>query len=129
VFRNVAFIFFEKLEIMLAPKAKGACDNFSILLVSNQLHLLGMSPLFATLMLHLVFLDAQSAVRWYPPAPLQKWCRWVAAPACQAELARTYKSIFHILDRPTNRSLVDAIGLCNMKFCSILMPVHQGHKS
>jgi hypothetical protein len=55
VLRNIASIVLEKLEIMFAAIAKGSCHNFSDLLVGHQLRFLGMSPLFAAVMLFLAF--------------------------------------------------------------------------
>ena len=55
VLGNIEFVILEKLKIMLATLRKGSRDNFSGFLVGNQLRFLGMSPLFAAVMLFLAF--------------------------------------------------------------------------
>ena len=52
---NVKFVVLEKLEIMLAAPAEGSGYNFSRFLVGNQLRFLGMSLLFAAIVLFLAF--------------------------------------------------------------------------
>ena len=59
---NGEFLVLEKLEVMLAALAKGSRHDFSSFLVGDQLRFLGMSPLFATVVLFLAFLDAPQAV-------------------------------------------------------------------
>ena len=53
--RNVAAILLEKLKVVFASIGKGCCHNFSSPWVSDQLRFLGMSPLFAAVVLFLAF--------------------------------------------------------------------------
>ena len=52
---NVEFVILEKLKVMLAALAKGGGYDFSGFLVGDQLRFLGMSPLFAAVVLFLAF--------------------------------------------------------------------------
>ena len=53
--RKVEFRLLEKLKVMLATITKSGGYNFSGFLVGNQLRFLGMSPLFAAVVLFLAF--------------------------------------------------------------------------
>lgn len=55
VLGKVKFVILEKLEIMFATLAKGSRHDFSGFLVGDQLRFLRMSPLFAAIVLFLVF--------------------------------------------------------------------------
>jgi len=55
VLRHLEFIVLEKLEVVFATIAKGGGYNFSGFLVGDQLRFLGVSPLFAAIVLFLAF--------------------------------------------------------------------------
>ena len=62
LFGKQASAFFEQIKIMLASISKGRCNDRLRLLVNNQLCFLGVTLLFAAVVLALLFLAVRLAV-------------------------------------------------------------------
>jgi len=115
---------------MFTSTGEGSCDNFSGLLVGNQLRLLGVAPLFAAVVPILAFFGRSIGCSLASTNTTSKTVSlgWSAFLPGKRNFPERTSVSSTFANGTTDGRFADTVGLCNMKFGSIFAPVHQGHQ-